>query len=63
MSEYFLGYSQQGIAFGKLSGCYPNWVDLQHQFESIYVVDLHAITVPQTLPICIRLQLRLQPAY
>jgi len=49
MSRIFSGIQPTGnLHLGNYLGAIRNWVDLQHQFESIYcVVDLHAITVPQ----------------
>ena len=49
MNRIFSGIQPTGnLHLGNSLGAIRNWVDLQHQFESIYcVVDLHAITVQQ----------------
>ena len=49
MNRIFSGIQPTGnLHLGNYLGAIRNWVDLQHQFESIYcVVDLHAITVQQ----------------
>jgi len=49
MNRIFSGIQPTGnLHLGNYLGAIKNWVELQHQFESIYcVVDLHAITVPQ----------------
>ena len=55
MNRIFSGIQPTGnLHLGNYLGAIKNWVELQHQFESIYcVVDLHAITVPQD-PVLLR---------
>jgi len=55
MNRIFSGIQPTGnLHLGNYLGAIKNWVELQHQFESIYcVVDLHAITLPQD-PVLLR---------
>src|SRR3954471_20895536 len=48
MSRIFSGIQPSGeLHIGNYLGAVKNWVQLQHQYESIFcIVDYHAITVP-----------------
>src|ERR1700759_4542446 len=48
MSRIFSGIQPSGeLHIGNYLGAVKNWVQLQHEYESIFcIVDYHAITVP-----------------
>src|SRR4028118_2170968 len=49
MKRIFSGVQPTGnIHLGNYLGALRNWVELQHQYESIFcIVNLHAVTLPQ----------------